>query len=988
MPSAPLGKVAFVFTDIQGSSLLWERLPDDMAVALEQHDEIVRKALQAHQGYEVKTEGDAFMVAFKSSIDAVQFALELQVALHIAAWPDAVHTHPSSIAEPGFRGLRVRVGVHLGDAVGRANPITGIMDYHGPEVNRSARVCDAAHGGQIVVSGAVWDEIEGQIEAAVTPLGAHELRGTGVWLELYQVLPDTLSTRQFPPPRTPRTQRTNIVAQSDTFVGREEQVVEVLGALSEARMVTLLGTGGVGKTRLAQRVARGTLASGSEPGGVWFVDLSEADSKQRIVERVALALQVPLTSPTHTFVDHVAQLGRAIEGHGKMLLVLDNFEQIVEWASDTVACWLNQAPELSVLATSRERLAIAGEKVYELAPLAVSEGVRLFCERASLVAPDTRFETSDPDIQAVVERLDGLPLAIELAAARSAMLRPDQLRERLNERFRLLRHRRSNRPDRQATLRAVIDSSWQALTEQQRAALAQISLFRGGFCLEAAEHMLDFAAFDDPDWTIDVLTDLVDKSLVRVEDAIGFPGERRYSLLESIREFSGEHLTGEDRVRAIQRHANAHLALAEQWVSRLPREGGLIRRRRLELETENLLAVWRRNALDAPDLALRAVFALHQVLLVRGPFENHLALLEKAVDVSQWASPVDQAKVLRARGRLLRRVGDARAGHEALDKAYVLANDTGDSRLMAQIVGNLGDICVSEGRVHDARTRYYEALRAFEEIGDDVGIGSVLGNLGIVELLLGEHGAAEKTLQTALDKQRAAGDRRSEGLTLTNLGQLAAECRDLDLAEARFRDALVIHRALSDRSSQATVLVNLGNIDLERGRIGAAAEAYDLALALARETGSRWSAALALGNRGILRHFDEDLEGAAIDMKEAVDLFSESGDRRGEGYFRLHIAAVYADSKSNDAARQMLDEGGQLLEALGDPAGTPLSSLVSAHVHHQLTPSAAARQEAERALGAAQVADSGASWVERSADVRLAAELLRRSLSSLTSAVS
>ena len=986
MPSAPLGQVSFVFTDIQGSSLLWERLPEAMAVALEQHDRIVRKALRSHRGYEVKTEGDAFMVAFGSPVDAVRFAIELQLALHIASWPEAINTHPSSLAQPGFHGLRVRVGVHAGEAAGRANPVTGIMDYHGPEVNRAARVCDAAHGGQILVSGTVWACVESEIEAVVTPLGSHELRGTGVWFDLLQVMPESLGSRCFPPPRTPRTQRTNLAPESDVFVGREEQVVEVLGALTDARLVTLLGPGGVGKTRLAQRVARGTLASGQEVGGVWFVDLSEADSQERIVERVAQTLQVPLTSPTHTFADHVEQLGRAIEGHDRMLLVLDNLEQVVEFAGDTVQRWLAQAPQLCVLATSRERLAISGERVYDLSPLSTEEAASLFCERASQVAPDVRFDPADEDIRALVTRLDGLPLAIELAAARSAILRPAQLRERLSERFRLLRSRRSSRPDRQATLRAVIDSSWQSLTDQQRSAMAQASLFRGGFCLEGAEATLDFSDFPDGDWTLDVLTDLVEKSLLRVEQPVGFPGERRYALLETIRAFAAEHLTGEARTGAIQRHALAHVTLAEQWVSGLHREGGIVRRRRLELETENLLAVWHRNALDAPELALRAVLALHNLLLVRGPFEHHLALLEKAIDVSSWASARHQATVWRARGRLLRRMGGAQAGREAFERAILLAEDAGDPRLLAQLTGNLGDVCVSEGRAHDARERYRDALRAFESMGDDLGRGFVLSNLGTVAMLLGEFDEAHRTLHTALALQRSVGDRRSEGLTLTNLGQLAAERRDLTLAETHFKEALAIHRELGDRGSQATVLVNLGNLDLERGGTESASDAYGMALVLARETGSRWSAALALGNRGVLRHFCGELEAAEADLHGAVERFHASGDRRGEGYFCLHAAAVSADALSHDDAAVLLSKGRELLEQLGDPVGAPLAALVEAHVALRRSPGPVTRREAERALGAAQVADAGSSWVERSADVRLAAELLRRSISTVTSA--
>ena len=546
--AAPTGTVTLVFTDIQGSTMLWERFKTEFKKLLDLHNQIVRDLIEAHDGYEVKTEGDAFMVAFNHATDAVSFCLQSQLALHQAPWP-AELLEPqdlkdvAGISEDGcFRGLRVRMGIHTGEPRCERDPLSGRMDYFGTVVNRAARVGHVGHGGQVVISETTYAQVQNQLDdILVLELGAIPLKGLGRPETLRQILPQELGNRKFPALNAPSLTHTNLPAQLDSFVGRDAELLRLEEQFGEgARLITLLGSAGTGKTRLSIQYGNNCLRD--YPGGIWFCDLTEARNVDSICKTIASALNIGVRSG-----DPVNSLANSLRERGRALLILDNFEQISDFAHETVEKWLQASPTTHLLVTSRERLGVEGEQIFFVDPLTQSEAVMLFVERAQAVQKDFQL-TADNQIAIVeiVERLDRMSLAIELAAARTTILSPQKILERLSQRFKLLRGERRNVQERQATLHGAIDWSWHLLEPWEKLALAQISIFHGGFTLEAAEDVVDIEEWNEAPWVIDVLQALCDKSLLRIRETI--PGHNRFFLYESIREYSAGQLLNPDAV--------------------------------------------------------------------------------------------------------------------------------------------------------------------------------------------------------------------------------------------------------------------------------------------------------------------------------------------------------------------------------------------------------------------------------------------------------
>ena len=492
MQQPPTGHVAIACSDIQGSTPLWGAVPEAMQQALELHDDILRSLMDHHHGYEFSSEGDALKVAFASARDALNWCMDVQKALFQADWSNEILAQPVANSTAHFHGLRVRMGIHVGEPVCRTNPVTQRMDYFGPVVNLAARVSDAPHGGQVVLTQAALSQLDEELgDCTCLPLGAHHLKGVAHPTELTQVLPNALAGRSFPALRTLEARRTNLVARSSSFVGRKLELTMLKSRLQgvEPRLLTLLGPGGTGKTRLSQQA--GLEMQDHFVGGVWFCDLTEARDVDGICRGVAHALGINLagTNP-------VDQLGNALLGRGPTLLILDNFEQVVEHAPATIGAWLRRAPGTRFLVSSRERLGLEGESVQDLEPLPIptsnenwanliqNPGVLLFIERARQVRMDFQVDEVVVGIVAeIVRMLDGLPLAIELAAARVRTLSPDAILRRLQGEdgsvsLKVLRGRSRDRQARQATIMGAIQWSWDLIEPWEKAAMAQCGIQR------------------------------------------------------------------------------------------------------------------------------------------------------------------------------------------------------------------------------------------------------------------------------------------------------------------------------------------------------------------------------------------------------------------------------------------------------------------------------------------------------------------------------
>jgi predicted ATPase/class 3 adenylate cyclase len=581
--SLPTGTVTFLFTDLEGSTRLWEEHPDAMRAALARHDELLDAAIEGRGGYVVKTTGDGFLAAFGNATDAVGAAVDAQLALAGESWAD---TGP----------LKVRMGVHTGAAELRGG------DYHGTTLNRAARLMSVGHGGQILVS-LVTNELIRGAGVDLLDLGSHALRGLAEPEHIFQVVHPGLEAEFAPLESLDTGDRggppSNLPVPLDRFVGRAHELAEIENRLGRTRLLTLFGPGGTGKTRLAVQAA--TDLRGDFDDRAYFVDLAPCRDVQAALSVAARTVGVRE--------QHDRPLLDAIKeqiGSQPMLLVFDNFEQVTD-AALALAELLRDCPELKQLVTSREALNVTGEQVYPVPPLALpdattahasveelgaTEAVQLFVERARAVRAD--FELTDDNASSVLElcvRLDGLPLAIELATARLALFSPQALVERLGNRLDLLKGGARDAPQRQRTLRDTIAWSYELLTGDEQRLLALLAVFTGA-TVEAVESVAGRVEGLDAIDVLDGLGSLVNKSLVRQVDA-GAPGPRLV-MLETIRAFASERLDGDEQLHDVVRRA--HAEYFADWTldhcQKLTGEDREAASQRMAADMENLTAAW------------------------------------------------------------------------------------------------------------------------------------------------------------------------------------------------------------------------------------------------------------------------------------------------------------------------------------------------------------------------------------------------------------
>ncbi|MCC7000171.1 MAG: hypothetical protein IT370_36565 [Deltaproteobacteria bacterium] len=901
---APTGTVALVFTDVEGSTQLWDRAPEVMRGALDVHDAIMRAGIERHGGYEVKTEGDAFMVAFASAGAAVAWCLDTQRALLEAPWPEALASHvgerPPERGTP-WGGLAVRMGIHVGDPDCRPSPLTGRMDYFGPTVNRAARVASAGHGGQVLASHAVQVMLGG----AWIDLGVHRLKGLTEPERLWQLPPPGLEGRRFPAVKTERVRRGNVSAAPGSFLGRRGELGALGDALASARLVTLTGPGGAGKTRLARELAWRQLDVLGGAGGVWWVDLSDVEPGSGAVgaaAALAAALGVPLTANVGAL-DAAQAVAHALAARGATLAVCDNFDRLVAVASDTVARWLEAAPEARFLVTSRERLGVGGEHVVELTPLSPEAGAELFLERARAASPSFRAGAAERAAALEIStRLDGLPLALELAAARARVLSPTQILTRLERRFELLGGARGGR---HATLRASIDGSWELLGPAERAAMAQCAVFRGDFTLEAAEAVL---VLPDGAWALGVVEALRDKSLLAPAIGGSQGGAPRFRLLESLHAYALERLAeasadGTDAAAtsaatgAALRHADHYVGLGEALAARVRGPGGADALAELAADADQLAAVCERSQLPAA-LRVRAALALDALLAVRGPVELEHHLLDAAVTSAESATPPDPvllARTLLARARARVARGELGAAEADLARALPLAEAEPASHatqlLQSHICCARGTVTRTLGRPPEAAGWLQRALelagvpesaadsddadQGEQRQGDDEAGANALDALAALEQDRSELGIAKQLAARAIRRVARLGDRRTEGRLRQNLAGLYQDAGELAAARALYQEALVLVRAVGDVRLEGIVLANMGNL---------------------------------CGDEG---HADD----ARARLAEALELLAQVGDRRFLGHAHMYLGLV--ELWSGSAGGALLERARELHRAVG-----------------------------------------------------------------------
>lgn len=829
----PTGVATCLFTDIEGSTrLLLDLGTGPYRDILERHQALLRAAFAAHRGEEQGTEGDSFFVIFRRAADAIAGAADAQRAITAEPWPDGLT-------------IRVRMGLHTGELEATGD---GVIGY---AINRAARIAAAAHGGQVILSDAtralVTDDLPTGI--ALRDLGAHRLKDLRAPERLAQLVIDDLPA-DFPPPRSIDARPNNLPTQLTTFVGREREVEEAVALLGRTRLLTLTGPGGTGKTRLSLQVA--AAAAESFPDGVWFVALEAIRDPDLVAATVARTLGVA-DRPNRSALDGVVE---AI-GEQRILLVLDNFEQVVA-AGTVVADVLRRCPNATCLVTTRIALRVSGEQEYPVpglpappdtsrlsevdrlnlprairefdpATLNQFEAVRLFIARAAAVKPGFAITNANaPAVAGIAGRLHGMPLAIELAAARVKLLTPDQILARLEHHLAVLTAGSRDLPERQQTLRGAIAWSYDLLDDGGRRLLERLSVFRGGFGLDLAGIVGGSAGEIDGD-ILDRLSELTDQSLVRVDDDKGAPpepAEPRFAILETIREYAAERLAASGQADDIQRrHAEAFLGLAQEAAPRLTGTEQRVWLDRLERDHDNLRAALDWAIEREPTVAVRMAFAVWRFWQQRGYLTEARGRLD-AMAAKGWdLPPTDRARFAEAFGGVAYWQSDQAATVAWYEEALSTWRTLGDAHEIANALFNraYADMMVVMGgtvtadRLQIARQMLAEALEIYRTLGDQGGEGNILWGLGSFHYFTADAATAEEWFRRSLDLHRAAGERSMEAWSLHMIALSEVGQRKFGPARITAAHALRHFYEAGDVSGVTLVLDDFAQIAIASG---------------------------------------------------------------------------------------------------------------------------------------------------------------------------
>jgi predicted ATPase/class 3 adenylate cyclase len=818
------GISTLLFTDIEGSTRLWEQEGERMSLALAEHDAVSRKAVEDNRGVIVKMTGDGMYAAFGDPVDALNATAQLQEALAARAADKHVE-------------LRVRAGLHLGMVERRDD------DLFGSAVNRAARVMKAAHGGQVLVSQAVVDQVHNRLPPLVSllDLGAVRLRDLATSEHVYQLVHPRLR-QDFPALRSLEATPNNLPQQVTSFIGRERELADAKRLLESTRLLTLLGMGGLGKTRLSLQIAADALEK--YPDGVWFVDLAPIRDPALVPSVAAQVLNVREEAGkpiTQTLCDHVKQ--------HKLLFVLDNCEHLMGACASLADALLRSAPDLRIIATSREALHIQGEQTYQVLPLAApdskagietllrSDAVQLFVERARLQKPS--FSLTERDAPAIAElcaRLDGIPLALELAAARVRSLSIADINARLNDRFKLLIGGSRVALERQQTLRALVSWSYDLLQEREQMLLDRLSVFAGGFDLAAAESVCGAEPLASED-VIDLLSSLVEKSLVMVEQG---EGVSRYGLLETIREFAREHLKSkrydmlgtirefaqerlvdrDDLAATAKRHCdyffefsknvNRKLLGAEQaeWIGRA------------EADLDNLRAAIALAMSGGVDhvIAVKLEVALMRFRILRGYSTEARNNIRTMLTLPGVREPnFFRAHALYVGGVLATNQADHAEAAAMLTECLAIRRGLDKPSETAAALSTLATLYLQQDDATKARECEEEAIAIFRETKYELGEAIGLANLGEISVRQADDPGAREFFEQCLVISRRIEHRELESECERNLGEIALRADDLQAAHTRFTRSLKICQDAQDKRGEAITLWHLGATDAARG---------------------------------------------------------------------------------------------------------------------------------------------------------------------------
>jgi len=846
MGKLPSGTVTFLFTDIEGSTKLWEKHPEAMKSALALHDSILKDAVESNNGHIIKTTGDGIHAVFSTALDSVKAVLdaqhEFQTSEFFAKRPDEGKNSEVLI--------RVRMGLHTGEAELRDG------DYYGGTLNRAARIMSIGHGGQILLSETTLHVAQEHLPGDVSTLdlGLHHLKGLNRPEHIYQLNAPDLE-REFPALKSLTHETTNLPTQLTSFIGRERELAEAKTRLDGARLLTLIGPGGTGKTRLSIQLGSELLSSFTD--GIWLVELAPISDPALVMQTIASTLDVRETpgSPLKVLVHDYLR-----EKH--LLLILDNCEHLVDTSAQVADEFLRVAPNIKIIASSREALGINGETVYRVPSLSLPEqdqvtkdvamgfeSVQLFVERASAANP--KFQLTDENASSVAQvcsRLDGIPLAIELSASRITVFSPEQIAKRLDGRFKLLTGGSRTALPRQQTLRALIDWSYDLLEEPERALLRRLSVFAGGWTFEAAETICT---------NVDVfeyLPQLINKSLVTVKDE---GDEPRYYLLETIRQYARDKLLENGEGEGTRnRHLAYFLAMAETaGPELLKREHEVEWIKRLEAEYDNIRTAIEWGLSNDPYAAIKIINSLSQFLLVTTfAIEGHrlaTAALKQVDLLVKSGEPLTaeqfsiKAKGMASLSFLSFSMGDTvKAGIEA-EQAIPLLREINDKWFLSIVLTFFAGAKIQLGEMETAVEAIHEMQKLAKETDDHYVWGLVLASVSIFEAYVnGDFVKAFSIREKAEAMMREKGGRWSYGITLYRSANMHIANQQFDIAREKLSLAMEAMQEIGSQRTIAMIKSELAHALRYEGKYPEAISAY-------QETIKEWQ---RIGHRAAVAH--------------------------------------------------------------------------------------------------------------------------------------
>jgi len=850
LDNIPSGQVTFLFTDIEGSTKLSQDFPYLLQESLDKHHSILSSTLESNGGYIFKTVGDAFCCAFENAADAVRAAIESQIRLSEENWGDAK--------------IKVRMGIHRGNAEWSLNNYIGYIT-----LARTARIMSTAYGGQILVSEDVFENARDNLDGKISfrDLGERRLKDLRYPIKLFQITAPELAS-EFPPLKTLDARPNNLPVQLTSFIGREKEIHDVKELMKNSRLITLTGPGGAGKTRLSLQIGADLIDDFAN--GVWFIDAAPITDESLLPQTINCALGIK-SDPAKSDMNKLKEFLKDKE----LLMILDNCEQIINACSKISEFILSINGKIKIIASSREALRCRGEQIFRVPSLMVPEpgeeismenltqyeSVKLFIERALAVDPDFEVDNeSAPFIAEICHRLDGIPLAIELAAARINIFSPEKIYERLKDRFKFLTGGSRTALPRQRTLKSMVDWSYDLLSEKEKLLLDRLSIFSDGWTLEAAEEICSDENLE-MDEIFELISRLAGKSLITTKS-----DKNRYNMLETIRQYCNDKLIEKNELdSAVYRHLNFFLKFAETSKDKSKLEFQKEWIEKFEAEEFNFrMAITNSIVRDNIQKGVQLCLMLCRYWETRGYNSEAINYLEEFLARESELDEIDKANLMQWLGTFKWITGDLEQAEYYYEKCHEINSKIGNKRNIGVSMNNLGILANTKGDYLKAKELNEESYKIFSDVNDEQLKADSLLNLGAPLLRLEEYDYAEKVFRESLKIYREIRDSRGIAMALSNLGSLLGYMGKYEQALKILDESLSLQRVLKDKRSIASTLENLGSVTSSMGFYPESEKYFKESITVNSELGNKRGLADAYNNYGFLKfrtgEFDISLE--------------------------------------------------------------------------------------------------------------------------------